>query len=367
MKKVLVVGPWAGTGGVHTFMRNLCIHSNLKERWKFKQFDLSRPPKKTIDNNAYNFLSSDPKRLIKSLLVTGGHLAQFPLEVRKADIVQIQASDHYAFWEPLLYAQVAKALGKPVTVRFGGSFDKFYGESTPTQQKMIEKALQIPDGLIVLSAWWKEHFAQYVDGSKIHVIPNAVPKPPQPVDRNSRTGKPTVLWIAGFEAKRKGIEVMLNLVERLHHKANFLFIAVTDQVREVIANRGLTEHIEMHGVQKRHTLKEVFYPRADIFMLPSFGEGFPNSMLEAMAAGLPSLSTPVGAIPEVLVPDIHGYINEPTDADGFFRDLSVLLDNPEKRRQLGENSYNLVCSQYHLDTVFQRYTDLWQQSILTHA
>ena len=67
MKRVLVVGPWAGTGGVHTFMRNLCIHSNLSERWEFKQFDLSRPPKKTIDNNAYNFLSSDPKRLIKSL------------------------------------------------------------------------------------------------------------------------------------------------------------------------------------------------------------------------------------------------------------------------------------------------------------
>ena len=55
-----------------------------------------------------------------------------------------QASDHYAFWEPLLYARVAKLLGKPVIVRFGGSFDKFYGESTPTQQKMIERALQIP-------------------------------------------------------------------------------------------------------------------------------------------------------------------------------------------------------------------------------
>ena len=128
---------------------------------------------------------------------------------------------------------------------------------------------------------------------------------------------------------------MLNLVERLHHKAHFLFIAVTDQVREVIAKRGLTEHIEMHGVQKRDTLKEVFYPRADIFMLPSFGEGFPNSMLEAMAAGLPSLSTPVGAIPEVLVPGEHGYINDPTDADGFYRDLTQLIDNPEKETQHG--------------------------------
>jgi len=138
-------------------------------------------------------------------------------------------------------------------------------------------------------------------------------------------------------------------------------------VRDVIAERGLTEHIEMHGVQKRETLKEVFYPKADVFMLPSFGEGFPNSMLEAMAAGLPSLSTPVGAIPEVLQPGEHGFINDPTDADGFYRDLSYLIDNPEKRRQMGQNSYDLVSTQYHLDTVFQRYTDLWQQSILTHA
>jgi len=367
MKKVLVVGPWAGTGGVHTFMRNLCIHSNLKERWNLESFDLSRPPKKTIDNNAYNFLSSDPKRLVKSLLVTGGHLAKFPLEVRKADVLQIQASDHYAFWEPLLYAQVAKALGKPVVVRFGGSFDKFYGASTPTQQKAIVQALQVPDALVVLSQWWKDHFSQYVDGSKVHVIPNAVPTPPPMIDRSNRKGKPVVLWIAGFEAKRKGIDVMLNLVERLHDKADFLFIAVTDQVRDVIAERGLTEHIEMHGVQKRETLKEVFYPKADVFMLPSFGEGFPNSMLEAMAAGLPSLSTPVGAIPEVLQPGEHGFINDPTDADGFYRDLSYLIDNPEKRRQMGQNSYDLVSTQYHLDTVFQRYTDLWQQSILTHA
>ena len=90
-------------------------------------------------------------------------------------------------------------------------------------------------------------------------------------------------------------------------------------------------------------------------------------MLEAMAAGLPSLSTPVGAIPEVLVPGEHGYINEPTDADGFFRDLTELIDDPEKRRAMGQNSYDLVSSTYHLDTVFERYTNLWQHSILTLA
>ena len=364
---VLVVGPWSGTGGVHTFMRNLCLHSNLKDFWNMQSFDLSRPPKKTMDNNAYNFLSSDPKRLIKSLMVTGKHFVDFPIQLRNADVVQIQASDHYAFWEPLLYAQVAKAMGKPVVVRFGGSFDKFYESSTPQQQQMIERALQVPDALVVLSEWWKDHFSQYVDRSKVHVIPNAVPTPPPPPNRHERPDRPTVMWIAGFEAKRKGIDAMLELVKRLHHKADFLFVAVTDDVRAEIESHGLSEHIEMHGVQTRDTLKSEFYPRSDIFMLPSFGEGFPNSMLEAMAAGLPTITTPVGAIPEVLRPGEHGFINDPTDVDGFFKDLSFMIDNPDERRQMGQNSYDLVRTEYHLDTIFQRYTDLWQQSIFKHG
>ena len=363
MKKVLVVGPWTNTGGVHTFMRNLCLHSNLKERWDLQSFDLSRPEKKTMDNNAYNFLSSDPKRLLKSILVTGGHLAQFPLEVRKADVLQIQASDHYAFWEPLLYARIAKAMGKPAVVRFGGSFDKFYESSTPQQQEYMIKALQIPDQMVVLSHWWKDYFSQYVDRSKINVIHNAVLPPPPMPDRSKRTGKPVVFFICGWEAKRKGIDAMLELVRRLKHKAHFLFVAVTDKVRATIAEEGLLDFIEIHGIQDRETLNNVFYPRADIFMLPSFGEGFPNSMLEAMACGLPTLSTPVGAIPEVLIPEEHGFINEPTDVDGFHRDLEYLLDHPSERRRMGAASYELVCSNYSLNTDFTQYTNLWSTEI----
>ena len=61
------------------------------------------------------------------------------------------------------------------------------------------------------------------------------------------------MWIAGFEAKRKGIDVMLELVKRLH-KADFLFVAVTDDVHAEL-DHGLDEHVEMHGVQTRDALK----------------------------------------------------------------------------------------------------------------
>lgn len=362
--EVLIVGPWVSTGGVHTFMRNLGIHSNLSDNWHFERYNIARPLKlTTINNNQYNFLSSSPKRLVKSLYVTGRNFLKFPMAVLEADLIQIQASDHYAFWEPLLYAKVAKALGKPAVVRFGGSFDKFYESSTPSQQKMIVEALQIPDALVVLSQGWKDYFGKYVAREKIYVIPNAVPVPPPMPDRSKREGKPVVLWISGMEAKRKGIDAMLELVAELKDKAHFLFVAVTDQVRETIAEKGLADDIELHGIQNRDRMNQYFYPRADIFMLPSFGEGFPNSMLEAMAAGVPTITTPVGAIPEVLIPNEHGFINEPTDVSGMRRDLEYLVDNKKERLRMGKNSYELVCSSYSLNKVFARYDQLWKSKL----
>lgn len=362
-KSVLVVGPWINTGGVHTFMRNLCIHSNLHETWNMVQFNIARPMKQTIDNNQYNFLSSDPKRLVKSILATSKHALHFPIAIRNVDVLQIQASDHYAFWEPLVYAQVAKSFGKPVVVRFGGSFDKFYTESTPNQQKLMVQALQIPDSIVVLSHWWKEYFGQFVDSNKIHVIHNAVPTPLPMPNRRIRTEKPTVLFIAGYEAKRKGIDTMFEMVRRFHTRAKFCFVAVTDAVQELINQAGLTDNIETHPVQNREDLKTKFYPNADIFMLPSFGEGFPNSMLEAMAAGLPTIASDVGAIPEVLIPQKHGFIHPPTDVEGYATSLQYLLDHPEQRHNMGEQSYELVCTEYSLNTVFAQYDTLWKKAI----
>ena len=92
MKRVLVVGPWAETGGVHTFMRNLCIHSNLKERWNSSSLIFLAP--KTIDNNAILGLVIQ-KAYQKPV---GDWRTLWKVHWKsKADVLQIQASDHYVF------------------------------------------------------------------------------------------------------------------------------------------------------------------------------------------------------------------------------------------------------------------------------
>ena len=83
-----------------------------------------------------------------------------------------------------------------------------------------------------------------------------------------------------------------------------------------------------------------------------------------MAAALPVVTTPVGAIPDIITKDVHGFINDPNDVQAFIRDVSLLLDNPALRHKMGKHCYELVSNDYNLDIVFQRFSILWDRTII---
>ncbi len=74
----------------------------------------------------------------------------------------------------------------------------------------------------------------------------------------------------------------------------------------------------------------------DLLLLPSFEEGFPNSLLEGMALGLPVISTPVDGIPELVVDGVTGVLTPPGDAAGLAAAIGSLLGDAGRRRALGE-------------------------------
>jgi glycosyltransferase involved in cell wall biosynthesis len=84
----------------------------------------------------------------------------------------------------------------------------------------------------------------------------------------------------------------------------------------------------------------------DLFCLPSFAEGLPKSVIEAMAAGLPVVATSVGGIPDVVRDGVSGFLVPPRDAGALERALSALLLEPEQAGRMG---------QLNRDTAFERY------------
>jgi glycosyltransferase involved in cell wall biosynthesis len=363
---VVVVGPFAVTaGGVVTFQKNLTERSNLKERWRLVPHSNSRPPKVDVANNyAYAALwNSGLRRFVKGAAVTALNLGRFPIVLKRQGprCVQIQASDHLAFWESMAYGWLAHRAGVPVSMRFGGAFDNFYGHAGRLEKRLIRRALRGPDQIVVQSEGWKSFFSELTDAERLNVVPNAVPPPPPPPERGEHTTEVEALFIATADAQRKGVETVLAAAPSLRGRVRFTFVAAGAPVRERVAELGLQDVVTCHGVVSRDEMV-AFYRRADVFLIPSYGEGFPNSMLEAMSHALPVVGAPAGAIPEVIEQGVGGFLNPADDAIGLARDVRTLADDPALRHAMGAHNHALVSEVYALDAVFARFDSIWERA-----
>jgi glycosyltransferase involved in cell wall biosynthesis len=100
----------------------------------------------------------------------------------------------------------------------------------------------------------------------------------------------------------------------------------------------------------------------DIFVLSSLDEGLPIAMLEAMATGLPIVTTGVGAIPDVIKNDKNGMIMEKGDFKCLEEILLSLISDPEKRKKLGGNAYETVREKYSNERMTERYLNVYNKS-----
>lgn len=104
------------------------------------------------------------------------------------------------------------------------------------------------------------------------------------------------------------------------------------------------------------------YGCMDIFALPSYAEGLPMTILEAMAAGLPVVATRIGQIPEVVEDGRTGILVEPGDREGLSEALCLLIGNPEESARMGARGYAGVVANYSAERMAEAYQRLYQEA-----
>jgi glycosyltransferase involved in cell wall biosynthesis len=348
---VLLVGPMPPTkGGVTTFMVNL-MASPLNVEFEFVPFDTSRPPKKNVAENwGYRaVLRGGVGRVLWGAMVTIWHLLKFPFAIvaGRIELVQVQASDYQVFWEAALYAGMARILRRPVVFRIGGAFDIFHGEASSIERRLIAAVLRLPDVVIAQSRFASDYLRSAGRTGEIVLLPNWVHEIDSSSPLRTPAPRPTCLFIAGQEARRKGIDEVLGAVEQLKARGcevEFQMIAVPPFLKKRISDAGIADAIRMEGPAEHHHLLALMR-RCEIFLLPSHGEGFPNSLVEAMAAGMACVATPVGAVPEIAAEG--GILIVPVgNASALADAISQLVASAELRNRLGIHARQTVCAHY---------------------
>ena len=100
----------------------------------------------------------------------------------------------------------------------------------------------------------------------------------------------------------------------------------------------------------------------DVFVLPSLNEGISNTILEAMATGLPVIATNVGGNPELVEQDTTGYLIAAGDSQDLAHKLRFYVENPDARREHGTAARNQVLNRFSLNTMVEQYVALYDQA-----
>jgi len=187
--------------------------------------------------------------------------------------------------------------------------------------------------------------------------------------RASDPGPPTILSVARLVEKKGLGDLILaaDILRRQGHRFRVWVIGdgpLRQALEKQVAERGLNDCIILMGAQP-HEQVRLAYDRASIFALPCVvagdgdRDGLPNVLLEAMASGIPVVSTSVVGIPELIDSDRDGLVVPPNDALGLANALAKLLVAPDLRDRLARAARAKIEERFSIDRSAERLVDLF--------
>ncbi|EDX84438.1 glycosyl transferase, group 1 family protein [Synechococcus sp. PCC 7335] len=260
----------------------------------------------------------------------------------KVDLVHIHLSDGGSLLRKALIASIVRWFRKPVIVHaHGAEFHTTYFQLPHRLQRLLGIVFRQCSSFIVLSNTWKEFYMSQLGlkEKQMVVLPNPTKLPLEIPDRSQ---SPLVRFVfLGRVGARKGTFDLIKAFSKLsadaQAQAQLLIAGDGDlvQAKELVAQLEISDRVTLLGwigAQQRETLLS----DADVFVLPSYNEGLPMALLEAMGWGLPTIVTPVGGIPEVIQSEQNGLLINAGDVTRLTAAMQTLVDHPQQRLELGK-------------------------------
>ncbi|PZX64697.1 glycosyltransferase family 4 protein [Hydrotalea sandarakina] len=353
-EEVLFIGPEKDYGGMGSVLE---IYANYIPSFKFiASYPSFQSGRKGWENKIYASLF---------FLQCIFHYIYVLIFDRKIKIVHIHSASNGSFIRKSILTHIGKVLNKKVVLHIhSGNFKNYY-YNAGLLKKYIIYTLKKSDKVICLSNEWLEFYSKELNLKNVIVLPN-------PVDTHVKTlfdyNKEKInLLFLGKVCKEKGIFDLIEFLKtNVWFQKNYIGLTIAgngeiQKLLHIINNENLSEHIQYIGWIKAEEKNRVIQ-EADIYILPSYFEGVPISILECMSAGKPIIATKVGGVPSIVEANENGWLFEP----GKFEQLNKIFDEIFSSKKLitkyGENSW-IKAQKYKPEAIIQKLLTIYSEML----
>lgn len=265
---------------------------------------------------------------------------------KRLKIVHIHGAANASFERCKMFIKLAKRFKKKVILHeHAADFVDYYNQSNAKDE--ITRYINLCDCLIVLSESWKKYFASIgVDEDKINVLNNIVSPPDLQPDYHTEDGKLHLLYMGEISKRKGGFDLLEAIVDNKEYFADKLLLRmggneVDGDIKAYIRENGLESFVTYEGwIAGQKKIDCLNWE--DVYILPSYNEGLPIAILEAMAYSHPIISTPVGGIPEIIKSGENGILVKPGDTKAIADAIKFYIENRDAIRKQGNNAFNVV-------------------------
>ncbi|WFU79141.1 glycosyltransferase family 4 protein [Bradyrhizobium sp. CIAT3101] len=284
------------------------------------------------------------------------------------DLLHINvAADGSAIRKAFL-ARFARGLGVPYVVHLHGSrFQEFWPAAGPRVRVWVDRLFAESSAVIVLGSVWSELVRAHVPQieNRIIILPNATAS--ADFKRDTASNGPVRISFLGELGKRKGTPQLVEALGQLNSGLNWTAtIAGNGQIQETKARAdqlGIGDRVKVPGWLDSQATNEVLRT-SDIFVLPSFAENLPMSILEAFAYGLAVVATPVGAVADVIRDGANGILVPAGNVEALASALRRLIADSQFRAALGAAAKVEHAAKYEIGGYISRITEIWQGALV---
>ena len=279
---------------------------------------------------------------------------------RGAAVVHLNTSlNAKAWWRDLVYLLVAKACGARVVLQVhGGALERFVFR--------LRAALRWPDAVVVLSQREQETWRRLAPEQNVALLPNGIDCAPYLRYKRSvpAPGEPLRLVYIGRLVPAKGLTETIEALALARSNGVAVHLTIAGggpeeaRLRALVREFDLEREVSFAGATLGED-KALLLSQADALCLPSYSEGLPYSLLEAMAAGVVPIVTPVGAIPDVVQDGVHGALVPVQDSDAIAEAIRALSLDRALLARMSAACRKRIAATYSIERVASGFATLY--------